>query len=406
MTKMAGKALPGLGVNELNLNDTSREPRFLCTKDQQVSAFLLTSLGILGVAANIVLILVICFKGSFKSWTNGLLFHQAVVDLSRSAILIPLGQSIYACQPVTKCSLVETTFLLLVTVSTVNLLSVVLNDAPILPEADEDVTSLLKDSPQCMTFGLFMIWFASVTVNLGPTFLSGALAANAGAVMDEPSCPLVQGPYRHYVLNAIWILINLLAIMLTIFHLRKLYKDFTKTNIEALRVHRLFSLAVKSEKQDCEDLLSITPPQSVKIQRYIEHLETEGITRVKMYMVITTAYLIFWAPLFLVTLTNYTSDWKQAKNSMAHEVSLHICFIHAFVNPLLFLVLNKDLRQRAVQMLCCVINSGYSDNYDETGAGGEEAVAEAEAAGHGKDSSLKSRAGGAATNSKQETLIL
>ena len=58
-----------------------------------------------------------------------------------------------------------------------------------------------------------------------------------------------QGPYRHYVLNAIWILINLLCIMLTIFHLRKLYKDFTKTNIEALRVHRLFSIAVKTEKQ-------------------------------------------------------------------------------------------------------------------------------------------------------------
>ena len=41
----------------------------------------------------------------------------------------------------------------------VNLLSVVLNDAPILPEEDdEDVASLLKDSPQCMAFGLFMIW--------------------------------------------------------------------------------------------------------------------------------------------------------------------------------------------------------------------------------------------------------
>ncbi len=37
--------------------------------------------------------------------------------------------------------------------------------------------------------------FASVTVNLGPTFLSGALAANAGAVMDEPSCPLVQASF-------------------------------------------------------------------------------------------------------------------------------------------------------------------------------------------------------------------
>ena len=41
-------------------------------------------------------------------------------------------------------------------------------------------------------FTLCMLRFASVTVNLGPTFLSGALAANAGAVMDEPSCPLVQ----------------------------------------------------------------------------------------------------------------------------------------------------------------------------------------------------------------------
>ena len=86
-----------------------------------------------------------------------------------------------------------------------------------------------------------------MTVNLGPTFLSGALAANAGAVMDEPSCPLVQGPYRHYVLNAIWILINLLCIMLTIYHLRKLYRDFTKSNIEALRVHRLFSAALKED---------------------------------------------------------------------------------------------------------------------------------------------------------------
>ena len=59
----------------------------------------------------------------------------------------------------------------------------------------------------------------------------------------------MQGPYRHYVLNAIWILINLLCSMLTIFHLRKLYMDYTKTNIEALRVHRLFSVTLNMEKQ-------------------------------------------------------------------------------------------------------------------------------------------------------------
>lgn len=50
----------------------------------------------------------------------------------------------------------------------VNLLSVILNDAPILPEEDdEDVALLVKDSPQCMTFGLFMIWWVLRTRIVG-----------------------------------------------------------------------------------------------------------------------------------------------------------------------------------------------------------------------------------------------
>ena len=51
---------------------------------------------------------------------------------------------------------------------------------------------MVSDNPQCVSFGLFMIWFSSITINLGPTFLSGALAANADAHMLQPSCPLVQ----------------------------------------------------------------------------------------------------------------------------------------------------------------------------------------------------------------------
>ena len=94
-----------------------------------------------------------------------------------------------------------------------------LNDAPILPEEDEeDTMSLLKDSPQCVAFGLFMIWFvriiakasidiiqifrfSSITINLGPTFLSGALAANADDHIHEPSCPLVQVS-NNFLLNS------------------------------------------------------------------------------------------------------------------------------------------------------------------------------------------------------------
>lgn len=91
------------------------------------------------------------FIPGIHRWSQGLLFHQAMVDCARAAILLPLGSSILNCQPVNKCSLVETAFLLLVTVSTVNMLTTVLNDSPVFPESDEeaDLTApLLMDSPQ------------------------------------------------------------------------------------------------------------------------------------------------------------------------------------------------------------------------------------------------------------------
>ena len=52
---------------------------------------------------------------------------------------------------------------------------------------------------------------------------------------------IFQGPYRHYVLNFLWILINLLCLTLTMYHLRKLYQDFTSPDLEAVRIMSLFA---------------------------------------------------------------------------------------------------------------------------------------------------------------------
>lgn len=93
---------------------------------------------------------------------------------------------------------------------------------------------------QCVLFGTFMIWFASITINLGPTFLSGALAASAGSYGSygpAPSCPLVRGPFRHYVLNALWIGVNAVCIGLTLFHLKKLHRDLTKVCMSLITLH-------------------------------------------------------------------------------------------------------------------------------------------------------------------------
>ncbi|KAF4522960.1 hypothetical protein B566_EDAN009550, partial [Ephemera danica] len=309
-------------------------------------------------------------------WSQGLLFHQALVDCARAAILLPLGMSILRCEPVNKCSLVETAFLLLVTVSTINMLTTVLNDSPVFPgdeqdgeeeeddddDEDEDpraaprrynsatrVAPLLMDSPQCVLFGVFMIWFASITINLGPTFLSGALAANSEVNHNAPSCPLVHGPFRHYVLNVLWIVINVLCVGLTLFHLHKLHRDLTKANVQ---VRNAFKMTVKYA-QNClirgsQHEASRGADDHRRICNYIRRMEREGVQRVKMFMVITSAYVIFWGPLFLVTLLQPGRD----ASALSYEVTLHVAYVHAFVNPSLFVVLHRGLRHAALDVCC------------------------------------------------------
>ena len=119
--------------------------------------------------------------------------------------------------------MLETAFLCLATVSTVGLLTTVINNTPVVPEdEEEDLGLMLSDNSQCIMFALFMIWFASITVNLGTTFLSGGLAANADDILLEPSCPIILGPYRHYALNFLWILTIVFCLSLTLYHLHKL----------------------------------------------------------------------------------------------------------------------------------------------------------------------------------------
>ena len=59
------------------------------------------------------------------------------------------------------------------------------------------------------------------------------------------------------------------------------------------------------------------------MKNYINRMEKEGVARVKMLSIITGSYLIFWGPLFIVTVWNWNWSWVQAKNSIAHEVGRH-----------------------------------------------------------------------------------
>lgn len=42
-----------------------------------------------------------------------------------------------------------------------------------------------------------------------------------------------------------------------------------------------------------------------RMREYLRRMEREGVQRVKMFLVITAAYVLFWGPLFFVTLIHH-----------------------------------------------------------------------------------------------------
>lgn len=63
------------------------------------------------------------------------------------------------------------------------------------------------------------------------------------------------------------------------------------------------------------------------MRNYLKRMEREGVQRVKMFLVITAAYGIFWGPLFFVTLV----DHPIIGNPTGYEVNLSVAILFARV---------------------------------------------------------------------------
>ena len=318
------------------------------------------------------------------SWAHGLLFHQAFVDSLRSSLLLPVADSILHCKLMSHCGVLETSFILLVTASTINLLATVLNDSPVLnddkPKNDDNKiecdideieyrwdyeneyerTHNVVDSHQCVLFGIFMIWFSSFTIHLGPTFLSGALVADINdlAKVQTATCPLVWGPFRHYILNLSWVAVNILCLLLTLFHLRQIYNGVTRSSSEA--VDSLISTIIENKQK------------AVRTRRTNSNTFKQALSRIRMFLIVVIGYFSFWGPLFLATLLK--PDTKEATKSQ--RIALNFSLIHAFINPMIYIVFQNEIRNSIIDVLCCRAASkrNYSFTFEEKSTGNVDEI--------------------------------
>merc|ERR1712156_1097515 len=83
-----------------------------CHPDAESEAIIVLSLAALGAVANLSLMGLIIIRNNLrryprplKWWNQGLVFHQGLVDLLRSLLLLPIGLSLLSCTPIHSCSI-------------------------------------------------------------------------------------------------------------------------------------------------------------------------------------------------------------------------------------------------------------------------------------------------------------
>ena len=71
---------------------------------------------------------------------------------------------------------------------------------------------------------------------------------------------------RHYIINFLWITVNIICIVLTIYHLVKLYKDYTNPSADTVRVATLVTSVVCTDTDASEVESSIYIYRTIRLQ--------------------------------------------------------------------------------------------------------------------------------------------
>lgn len=106
---------------------------------------------------------------------------------------------------------------------------------------------------------------------------------------------------------------------------------------------------------------SVASQEDTNFHKMLRRLERDGLQRIRMFTTICMVYAVFWGPLFLVVAFGSRASEEgrglasvgPPKDPVSHQVTLYVCFAHAFVNPTVFLALHSGLREAACAILAC-----------------------------------------------------
>ena len=245
----------------------------------------------IGMVSNFAVLILILVLHNLRRASNAFLFHQCLLDLLKAAYCLPFAHTMVADEPPIYCGMLGASYIVFVTTSSFNLLAIVMNEA----YQFADLMLGVKDSRNycCVIFGVFIIWFSSLIMNLGVAFIPG----NPSYDRRIGHCIFIYGVTRNYVLHLLWIVLISLALGLTIVYLWKLHLDIKRSSYYRLTTLIRHTVNIDAESQTLNQ-------RKVSEFRDKNHIKwVLNVTRKKWMLMILLLVLFFtfWYPLFLLT---------------------------------------------------------------------------------------------------------
>lgn len=299
------------------------------------------AIAIVGTFGNALVLLAVLMFSKLRHAATAFLSHHCLLDLIKSAFCVTLGYSLQHREEIPHCNWFGTVYIILMTASAYNLFAIVVNEEYHMIYYKQNYNNYL-----CISFGLFMIWFASILIHLGVGFLPSRLHYNK----DIGFCAFKQGIPSSVVTHVCWLILIVFAIILTsvglwFLHQKVQYHAYSPRSMlrEEFPGHDEKDMLWEAET---DELHSGVQPFFIDNHR----------RRVFMLMGMTGMYLMCWLPLFAVTIF----DVHFTLNPQFYKILTIVAWSQPVTTPVFASVylwdiadkfnLEKDLQKKIAQL--------------------------------------------------------
>lgn len=317
---------------------TSQNSSITELHNNRVPAYILLGVTSLGCLGNAIAIIIILVFQKFRKSSIAFVCHQCFLDLVKGLYNFLYGFHLIRQTEVPACHAIGASYVLFVTVSAYNLLAIVVNE-----ECEMQRPSKHREKNHfCVVFGIAILWFTCILIHMGVAFLP----KEPEFIPGVGSCTFSYGTPSNLVLHILWIILISMAIFLTLMHFLSMYcrVRFKAKSLKWALIHRSLLRDVFSNNSD--DLDPKTVQKSCHSNNLYTHLY---LRRIKILTIMVLSFIVFWYPLFLLTI----ADYKFISSKQVYLGLTILSWCHPATTPIFtFLILhdmsNKDGLMRRI----------------------------------------------------------